>query len=116
MYIEFTGIKMYTKYKIVPFCPYQFVRTILSNTILSVYHFVHTILSVPFSPIPLCPYTILSIPFCTYHFVRYHFVLQPGNHQQLIRYINYNHRPSMMVVMPSTTTTSATTINGMDKI
>src|SRR6218665_450450 len=36
---------MYTKYKIVPFCPYHFVRTILSNTILSVYHFVHTILS-----------------------------------------------------------------------
>src|SRR6218665_2161360 len=49
MYIEFTGIKMYTKYKIVPFCPYQFVRTILSNTILSIpfcpYHFVRTILS-----------------------------------------------------------------------
>ena len=36
---------MYTKYKIVPFCSYHFVRTILSNTILSVYHFVHTILS-----------------------------------------------------------------------
>jgi len=36
---------MYTKYKIVSFCPYRFVRTILSNTILSVYHFVHTILS-----------------------------------------------------------------------
>src|SRR6218665_1251530 len=36
---------MYTKYKIVPFCPYHFVRTILSNTILSVYHFVRTILS-----------------------------------------------------------------------
>src|SRR6218665_480929 len=31
---------MYTKYEIVPFCPYHFVRTILSNTILSVYHFV----------------------------------------------------------------------------
>ena len=29
----------------VPFCPYHFVRTILSNTSLSVYHFVHTILS-----------------------------------------------------------------------
>src|SRR6218665_1540916 len=62
---------MYTKYKIVPFCPYHFVRTILSNTILSVYHFVHTILSVPFCPlpfcpIPFCPYTILSV----YHFVR----------------------------------------------
>src|SRR6218665_1457623 len=26
---------MYTKYKIVPFCPYHFVRTILSATILS---------------------------------------------------------------------------------
>src|SRR6218665_2545237 len=36
---------MCTKYKIVPFCPYHFVRTILSNTILSVYHFVSTILS-----------------------------------------------------------------------
>src|SRR6218665_3854131 len=34
----------------VPFCPYHFVPTILSNTILSVYHFVHTILSVPFCP------------------------------------------------------------------
>ena len=45
MYIEFNLIKMYTKYKIVPFCPYHFVRTILSNTILSVYHFVRTILS-----------------------------------------------------------------------
>src|SRR6218665_2424978 len=41
---------MFTKYKIVPFCPYHFVHTILSNTILSVYHFVHTILSVPFCP------------------------------------------------------------------
>ena len=29
----------------VPFYPYHFVRTILSNTILSVYRFVHTILS-----------------------------------------------------------------------
>jgi len=36
---------MYTKYKIVPFCPYHFVHTILSNTILSLYHFVRTILS-----------------------------------------------------------------------
>src|SRR6218665_2213013 len=40
---------MYATYKIVPFCPYHFVRTILSNTILSVpfcpYHFVRTILS-----------------------------------------------------------------------
>ena len=26
---------MYRKYKIVPFCPYHFVRTILSGTILS---------------------------------------------------------------------------------
>ena len=41
----------------VPFCPYHFVRTIVSNTILSVYHFVHTILSVPFCPLPLCPRT-----------------------------------------------------------
>src|SRR6218665_2540171 len=41
----------------VPFCPYHFVRTILSNTILSVYHFVHTILSVPFCPLPFCPRT-----------------------------------------------------------
>src|SRR6218665_1072050 len=38
-------MKMYTKYKLVPFCPYHIVRTILSNTIFSVYHFVRTILS-----------------------------------------------------------------------
>src|SRR6218665_428048 len=38
--------------------PYHFVRTILSNAILSVYHFfVHTILSVPFCPLPFCPVT-----------------------------------------------------------
>src|SRR6218665_1168766 len=49
---------MFTKYKIVPFFPYHFVRTILSNTILSVYHFVHTILSVPFCPLPFCPVTV----------------------------------------------------------
>ena len=36
---------MYTKYKIVPLCPYHFVHTILSNTILFVYHFVRIILS-----------------------------------------------------------------------
>src|SRR6218665_1576735 len=36
-------------------------------------HFVRAILSIPF-----CPCTILSIPFCPYHFVRYHFVLEPG--------------------------------------
>src|SRR6218665_249284 len=65
---------MYTKYRIIPFCPCHFVRTILSNTILSVYHFVrtilsntilsvglyhfvHTILSVPFCPLPFCPVT-----------------------------------------------------------
>src|SRR6218665_1792064 len=41
------------------------------------YHFVRTILSVPFCRIPFCPNTILSIPFCPYHFVRYHFVLEP---------------------------------------
>src|SRR6218665_328215 len=52
---------MYTKYKIVPFCPYHFVHTILSNTILSVYHFVHTILSVPFCPLPFCPVTVVRI-------------------------------------------------------
>src|SRR6218665_933427 len=40
-----------------PFCPHHFVHTILSNTILSVYHFVHA--------------------FCPYHFVCYHFVLEP---------------------------------------
>ena len=51
-------IKMYTKYKIIPFCPYHFVPTILSTTILSVYHVVHTILFV-------------------YHFVHYHFVRSP---------------------------------------
>src|SRR6218665_2390387 len=64
---------MYTKYKIVPFCPYHFVHTILSNTILSVYHFVHTILSVyhfvhtilsvPFCPLPFCPVTRAVIMF-----------------------------------------------------
>src|SRR6218665_2238911 len=52
IYIEFNGFQMLTKYKIVPFCPYHFVHTILSNAILSVYHFVHTILSVPFCPLP----------------------------------------------------------------
>src|SRR6218665_632689 len=41
----------------IPLCPYHFVHTILSNTILSVYHFVHTILSVPFCPLPFCPRT-----------------------------------------------------------
>src|SRR6218665_1205446 len=41
----------------VPFCPYHFVHTILSATILSVYHFVHTILSVPFCLLPFCPRT-----------------------------------------------------------
>jgi len=44
----------------VPFCPYHFVHTILSNTILSVYHFVHTILSLSFCPIPFCPRTIYT--------------------------------------------------------
>src|SRR6218665_1247287 len=52
MYIEFNYIKMYIRYEIVPICPYHCVRTILSNT-------------------------ILSIPFCPYHFVRYHFVRSP---------------------------------------
>src|SRR6218665_3445912 len=52
---------MYTKYEIVPFCPYHIVRTVLSNTILSVYHFVHTILSVPFCLLPFCPVTLFSI-------------------------------------------------------
>src|SRR6218665_1296642 len=42
----------------VPFCPYHFVHTILSHTILSVYHFVRTILSVPFCPVPFCPVTL----------------------------------------------------------
>src|SRR6218665_1450744 len=60
---------MYTKYKIVPFCPYHFVHTILSNTSLSVYHFVHTILSVPFCPRPFCPVTI-EIEFVQGTFVR----------------------------------------------
>ena len=40
----------------VPFCPYHFVYTILSNTILSVYH-----LSVPFCPLPFCPRTLLEL-------------------------------------------------------
>src|SRR6218665_1475192 len=44
----------------VPFCPFHFVHTILSNTILSVYHFAHTILSVPFCPLPFCPRTPTS--------------------------------------------------------
>src|SRR6218665_3071609 len=50
---------------------------ILSVTFYS-YHFVCTILSISFCPIPLCSYTILSLPFCPYHFVRYHFVLEPN--------------------------------------
>src|SRR6218665_3416564 len=54
---------MYTKYKCVPFCPYNFVHTILSNTIFPVYH-----LSIPFCPILFCPYTI-----CPYHSVQYYF-------------------------------------------
>ena len=44
----------------VPSCPYHFVRTIVSNAILSVYHFVHTILSIPFCPLPFCPRTPLT--------------------------------------------------------
>src|SRR6218665_2913275 len=44
----------------VPFCPYQFVHTILSNTILFVYHFVHTILSVPFCLLPFCRRTVCA--------------------------------------------------------
>src|SRR6218665_702796 len=35
--------------KLLPFCPY---------------HFVHTILSIPYCPIPFCPYIVLSVPFC----------------------------------------------------
>src|SRR6218665_4163039 len=45
------------------------------------YHFVRTILSIPFCPMTIdtfCPYATLSIPFCPYHFVRYHFVLEPS--------------------------------------
>src|SRR6218665_873876 len=45
----------------VPFCPYHFVHTILSHTILSVYHFARTILSVPFCPVPFCPVTLFTI-------------------------------------------------------
>src|SRR6218665_1814200 len=56
---------MYTKSEIVPFCPYHFVHTILSNTILSIYHFVRTILSIPFCPYTISSNTILSV----YHFV-----------------------------------------------
>jgi len=44
------------------FCPYHFVHTILSNTILSVYYFVHAILSVPFCPLPFCPVTLRGVP------------------------------------------------------
>src|SRR6218665_1828691 len=51
---------MLTKYKIVPFCPYHFVHTILSNDILSVYHFVHNILSVPYCPLSFCPVTLFN--------------------------------------------------------
>src|SRR6218665_1368488 len=65
---------MYTKYKIIPFCPCHFVRTILSNTILSVYHFVHTILSVPFCPLPFCPVTLRG---ASYHCIDTVSVLQP---------------------------------------
>src|SRR6218665_3688416 len=46
----------------IPFCPCHFVRTILSNTILSVYHFVRAILSVPFCPLPFCPVTPRGAP------------------------------------------------------
>src|SRR6218665_1323053 len=38
----------------------------------------YTILSIPFFPMTFCPYTIFSIPFCLYHFVCYHFVLEPS--------------------------------------
>src|SRR6218665_325453 len=55
IYIEFNYIKMYIRYEIVPICPYHFVRTILSNTILSLYHFVCTI---NFCPLPFCPVTL----------------------------------------------------------
>src|SRR6218665_3801620 len=50
--INFTLIVIYSK------TCYHFVRTILSNDILSVYHFVHTILSVSFRPLPFSPVTI----------------------------------------------------------
>jgi len=36
-------------------------------------HFVRAILSAP-----VCPNTIFRIPLCPYHFVRYHFVQEPG--------------------------------------
>src|SRR6218665_1642184 len=44
---------MYTKYKIVPFCP------------------------IPFCPYHFVQYHFVRIPFCPYHFVRYHFVRSP---------------------------------------
>ena len=53
----------------VPFCPYHFVHTILSDTILSV----------PFCPYHFVRYHFVCIPFCPYYFVRYHFVLEPLN-------------------------------------
>src|SRR6218665_3129095 len=66
---------MYTKYKIVQFCPYHFVQ----------YHFVR---------IPFCPYhfvrTILSVPFFPYHFLQCHFVRIPFC--PVIEYINEDPR------------------------
>src|SRR6218665_106094 len=51
----------------IPFCPYHFVHTILSNTILSVYHFVRILfLSVPFCTLPFCPRTV-SRDRCVFH-------------------------------------------------
>jgi len=43
--------------KLLPFCPYHFVLTILSSAILSEYHFVR----IPFCPLPFCPVTSPSV-------------------------------------------------------
>ena len=69
-----------------PFCPRHFVYDLLSVTLLSTTfcpltlcprHFVHYILSVTFCPMTFCPHNILSATFCPWHFVRWHFVLEP---------------------------------------
>ena len=54
----------------------HFDHDILTTTIWP-RHIVHDILSMTFCPITFCPHNILSATFCPWHFVRWHFVLQP---------------------------------------
>src|SRR6218665_3736346 len=63
---------MYTKYKIVPFCPY---------------HFVHTILSVPF-----CPYTILSATILSGHHRNNRQSMTIGDQSMLMFHDDVTHR------------------------